>query len=300
MQKYIVLIVVLSNLVPCLAGETPEPDLFICAVSPVGRGHCSDLDALKERLIFVEGLPFDLFAVRGSGLLGERWQEFFERFNELSSRLPRRLLLGTQPVGAEGWEVNHNAMWLKRIGVPHEKCRRMTREEWFDRLDTVRAPAMALVFGQLNRAGNPTPDKLARYARAFAEFCRGRHRRCFIWFSAIMFRKGRDNSAMGHAVYGATKDLVEKYVWMDGPPMVVMGEMNMEELLTAVLSVTPAQATVMQYNHNRKLPTSTPEGVLRYMEQCRSRGINAFCVLSPLETFSRPPWAEFYASFKTP
>ena len=80
--------------------------------------------------------------------------------------------------------------------------------------------------------------------------------------------------------------------------MVARGEMTLEQVLDKVLSVTPADKTVMQYNHNRKLMTATPEGVREYVGDCRAKDIKSFCVLSPLFVFSQSPWKELYTGLR--
>jgi len=286
----------------CHAGEkTRRIELFICAVGEprrTPRGEAvSDIDSLTASREVVEEMPFDLYAVRSRGLLGGAAGAAREKLNKAAGMLPGKLLLGTLPVGNEGWESSQNIPFMqRRFGLAGDGFARLTRDQWFDTLRGVKVPAMALSMAHMNRSGAPTPEKMAAYAKAFAEFCRSEDRRCFIWLSVEMFRRGDDTA---RAVYEATRGLVEKYVWMDVPPMVARKEKTLNGLLDEITSVMPADKLVMQYNHNRRLSTSTPEGVSDYIDACNGKGVTSFCVLAPLQAFSEPPWKEFYGAIRS-
>ena len=194
--------------------------------------------------------------------------------------------------GAEGWEANQNERLMRRLfGEDAPSCMALSREDWLGIVEGTKAPILALVVALVN-VRKMRAEQLLGYARAFLELCRRAKRRPFLWLSAMMFLR-REDERLARALVEEVGTDVERFGWMDGPPLVARGIFSLDRLLERIAAVTPPGRAVMQYNHFAPL-TSTPEKVLTYMRRCREHGIDAFAVLAPLQHLSRPPWRDFY------
>ncbi len=274
------------------------PKLFGCLLPEpkrIAKGS-ERPDQLNLLLRLAEGRklpPFDFFGLDAWKLLSPRTRsDFVEKFNRACSLLPRKIMLGIVPIGTEGWEANQSERLMRRLfGEDAATYRRISRADWFAFIEKVKAPILAFVVAHIKVWGMKW-QQLFDYARHFLRFCRRTKKRPFLWLSAMMFLKRKDEE-LAHALVSEVGSEVERIGWMDVPPIVVKGWFTLDQLLEKITAATPSEKAIMQYNHFVPL-TSTPKKVMEYMRQCREHGVDAFAVLAPLEHFFRSPWKDFY------
>ena len=261
------------------------------------HGKPSDLLALTQEKDAVAAHGFDLIAVHADGLVQSGHpDDEIRRLQMACKAMPGKVLLGTLPIGTDGWEANQNRprMELAVGKAAVDDVAQITRQRHFGNLAQVDAAGYALVFAHLNRDSKALkPDALAFYADSFLALCKEKNKRCYLWFSAD-FLRDENGTALVRRVIESTKGRVEAYVWMDVPKVVAAGQIPLDDLLRKITELTPADKTIIQYRHDKKLKTETPAKVLDFAEACRQQKIDAFAVETPWAQLKLKKWAEFY------
>lgn len=214
-----------------------------------------------------------------------------EQANRLNRALSGKLIVGTFPVGKDGWETSQNERWAQQLGFKFDASKAMSRQEWLETLKKVEADTMAWLLERPAR--RPTSEALAQAGLEFARLAKSQKKKVAFWLSAMMLRE-EDATEMARRFSQATRESADYFVWMDLPAVSQEPGQSLEKLLDVMLTLTPKEKTVIQWTHNPRLPTKDVAGTQAYISACQAKGINRFVVLFSLQGLEQEPWREFY------
>jgi hypothetical protein len=207
-----------------------------------------------------------------------------------------QFIIVTLPVGNEGWESSANQRFAEKHQWHYDAGKSMSQIQWLTTLKDLDSGTWEWVLE--GAAQMPTPEQAARSASEFVKYAKSQHKKAVIWLSGEGFGIPKFK-AMIESVCKATRDDADYFGWMDlQSASLRSGESNWREslggLLDQILTLTPKEKTVIQWEHNPKWPAKDVAGTKAYIGVCQAKGINRFSALSRPEFLDRDPWREFY------
>jgi hypothetical protein len=228
-------------------------------------------------------------------------QDSVMRANALMKEVGGRFIIGTLPVGKEGWESSGNERFAKKaaagLGTHYDASKAMSQAQWLETRKDLQSDTRAWIMEHPARM--PTPDQAARSASEFVQFARSQHKKTVIWLSGQALTHGKQTEELIKRVCEATRDNADFFVWMDLPAeSLEAGESrwreSMGQLLDKILKLTPPEKTVIQWLNNPQWPTKDVDGTKEYIKICQAKGINRFSLLANPQFLDREPWRTFY------